>query len=132
MSNKQLVLSFLNSDYYKNKEVYENYIHHDVEISWNSSEGFSKLNFEEFQDIVLGMGKSFTNLTAEISHAIMERHRVAVRFTYHVETLEHPESMALAHFFSIWEIKDDKLYKIYLMSHPADETPDNITSYLTM
>ncbi len=132
MSNKELVLEFLNSDYYKDESVYEKFIHPDVTISWNSSEGFSKLDFKEFKEIVLGMGKSFDTLTAEISHAIAEDKKVSVRFTYHVETLEHPESIALAHFFSFWEIKDDKLFKIYLMSHPADETPENLTSYLTI
>jgi hypothetical protein len=132
MSNKELVIDFLNSDYYKDQSVYEKFVHPEVSISWNSSEGFSKPDYREFQNIVLGMGKSFNTLTAEISHAIEENNNVCVRFTYHVETLEHPESIALAHFFSIWEIKDEKFYKIYLMSHPADETPDNLTSYLTI
>ena len=132
MSNKELVLDFLNSDYYQDKSTYDHYMHKDVTISWNSSEGFSKLNYQEFLEIVLGMGKTFTSLTAEISHAIVQKDKVAVRFTYNVETVEHPESTALGHFFSFWEIKDEKLFKIYLMSHPADETPDNITSYLTV
>lgn len=132
MNHKELVLAFLGSDYYKDKKVYDNFIHPDVEINWNSSEGFSKLNFEEFQNIVLGMGKSFTDLTAEISHAIAEENKVSIRFTYHVETLEHPESMALAHFISIWEIQDQKIYKIYLMSHAADENADNLNSYFNI
>lgn len=132
MSHKQLVIDFLGSDYFKDRNVYKKFIHSEVLINWNSSEGFSKMNFDEFQKIVLDMGKSFTTLTAEISHAIAENHKVAVRFTYHVETLEHPDSLPLAHFMSVWEIKDEKLYRIYLMSHPVDETPDNLTSYLNL
>lgn len=132
MKNKKLVIDFLNSEYYKDSDIFQKYLHPDVEISWNSSQGFSKMNFQEFKDIVIGMGKTFTNLTAEISHAIAQGNKVSVRFTYHVETLEHPESMALAHFFSFWEIDEDKIYKIFLMSQPADETPDNLSSYLSL
>jgi len=130
MSYKHFVIDFLCSDYYKDKSVFEDYMHPKVEISWNSSHGFSKFNYDDFFEIVTDMGKSFTKLTAEISHAIAEDTQVAVRFNYDVETLEHPESLPLAHFMSIWEIEDEKIKNIYLMSHAADEDTENIVSYL--
>jgi len=130
MSYKQFVIDFLCSDYYKDKSVFEDYMHPKVEISWNSSHGFSKFNYDDFFEIVTGMGKTFTKITAEISHAIAEDTQVAVRFNYDVETLEHPESLPLAHFMSIWEIEDEKIKNIYLMSHAADENTENIVSYL--
>ena len=129
MSHKQLVIDFLYSDYYKDKSVFQNFIHPDVELSWNSTYGFSKFNYNELFDIVSNMGKSFTKLTAEISHAIAENKQIATRFTYDVETLEHPDSLPLAHFMGIWKIKDEKINKIYLMSHAADENTENIITY---
>jgi hypothetical protein len=132
MTSKEFILEFLHSDYYKDIQVYNKYIHPNIELSWNSSEGFSKFNFDEFKDIVMNMGKSFSNLTAEISHAIFEDNEVAIRFTYHVETLEHQDSLPLAHFMSIWEIKDEKIVKIYLMSHAADDNVENLISYLNI
>lgn len=130
MSNKELVIDFLYSDYYKDKSVFQKFIHPDVTLSWNSSYGFSKFAYKELFDIVSNMGKTFTKLSAEISHAIAEEDQVAVRFTYDVETLEHPDSLPLAHFMSVWEIKENKIYKIYLMSHAADENTESIFSYL--
>lgn len=130
MSYKQFVIDFLCSDYYKDKSIFEDYIHPKVEINWKSSHGFSKFNYDEFFEIVTNMGKSFISITAEISHAIAEETQVAVRFNYDVETLEHPDSLPLAHFMSIWEIADNKIHKIYLMSHAADENTENIASYL--
>lgn len=129
MSQKQLIIDFLCSDYYKDKSIFEKYVHPKVSLSWNSTNGYSKFNYTELFDMVSNMGKSFTKLTAEISHAIAEDSQVAVRFTYDVETLEHPDSLPLAHFMSIWEIKDDKIFKIYLLSHAADENTENIISY---
>lgn len=130
MTPKNLVTDFLSSDYYRDKETFKQYISTDVIVHWNSSQGFSKFNFDELLEIVSNMGKSFTKLTAEISHAIAEENQVAVRFTYDVETLEHPDSLPLAHFMSIWVIKNEKIKSIYLMSHAADENTDNIVSYL--
>jgi hypothetical protein len=40
-----------------------------------------------------------------------------VRYSHFVKTIENPrEEMLLAHFISIWQIKDNKLYKGYQMS----------------
>ena len=39
------------------------------------------------------------------------------RYSHFVKTFENPrEEMLLAHFFVIWEIKDNKLYRGYQMS----------------
>lgn len=130
MSHKQFVIDFLCSEYYKDKSIFKEFMHPEVELSWSSSQGFSKFNYNQLYEMVSNMGKSFTVLTAEISHAIAEENQVAVRFTYDVETLEHPDSLPLAHFMSIWEIKDEKINKIYLLSHAADENTESIVSYL--
>lgn len=130
MLNKKLVSDFLCSAFYKDAEIFKQYIHPKIQVNWNSSDGFVKLDYNGFYEMTQNMGKSFNELTPEFSHIFCEEDKVCVRFTYHVETLEHSETIALAHFFSIWEIKDDKLYKAYLMSQPADETTENLFSYI--
>jgi hypothetical protein len=52
-----------------------------------------------------------------ISHIIAEDDLVSVRYSHYVKTIENPrEEMLLAHFSTIWQIKDDKLYRGYQMS----------------
>lgn len=130
MSQKDLVSDFLCSNFYKDKETFEQFVHNELELNWNSSDGFLKLDFDGFFSMALNMGKTFTALTPEFSHVFSENNKVCVRFTYHVETLEHEESLPLAHFMSIWEIEDDKIRKAFLMSHAADDSVDNIFSYI--
>ncbi|QTY27443.1 nuclear transport factor 2 family protein [Flavobacterium sp. CS20] len=130
MSYKEIVTHFLYSDYYKDKNVFKDYIHPKLELNWNSSDGFLKLDFDGFFEMVQNMGKTFTVLTPEFSHIFAENNKVCVRFTYHVETLEHEENLPLAHFMSIWEIEDDKIRKGFIMSQVADDSVDNIFSYI--
>ncbi len=130
MSPKDLVSDFLCSNYYKDKEIFEQFVHPKLELNWNSSDGFFKLDFEGFFNMAHNMGKTFTALTPEFSHIFEENNKVCVRFTYHVETLEHEESLPLAHFISIWEIENGKLRKGFLMSHAADDNVENIFSYI--
>jgi hypothetical protein len=37
----------------------------------------------------------------------------------------------MAHFIAIWEIKDGKMFKGYQISQAADETPENLSSFLS-
>ena len=107
------------------------YLHEDVTIYWNSSSGFSKLDFEGFSKMSEDIGKSYEGLSCEITHLLQEENKVAVRFTYHANTIEDPEEdRALAHFMCIWEIKDNKLYEGYLISQPGDDSEENISSFL--
>ena len=130
MSYKDLVTDFLYSEYYKDKSVFKDFVHPKLELNWNSSDGFLKLDFDSFFEMVQNMGKTFVALTPEFSHIFAENNKVCVRFTYHVETLEHEESLPLAHFMSIWEVEDEKIRKGFLMSHAADDSVDNIFSYI--
>ena len=41
------------------------------------------------------------------------------------------EGIPVAHFIAIWKIKHDKLFKGYQISQPADETPENLSSFMT-
>lgn len=132
MENKEIVSSFFNSDYYKNRSTFEKYVHPEVEINWNSSNGFISFNYSSFQNMVQEMGKSFMYMTPEISHCFQEDDQVCIRFSYLVDSVEREETFALADFVCIWELKDDLLYKGYFMSQAADEESDNFSSFINL
>ena len=128
---KQLVQDFYTSGFHKDTSLLKKYLHEDATIYWNSSSGFSKLDFEDFSRMSSDLGKSYEGLSCEITHLLQEENKVAVRFTYHANTIEDPEEDgALAHFMCIWEIKDNKLYEGYLISQPGDDSEENISSFL--
>jgi predicted ester cyclase len=129
-SNKDLVTDFFTSKYYKNKADFEKYIHPEIKIDWNSSKGFFQFDFEKFKSMSFEMGKSFENMSREFSHLIEENNKVCARFTYNVETLESSDLIGLADFFSVWEIKDEKLFRGFIMSQPCDDGLDGILSYI--
>ncbi|MFN2261191.1 MAG: hypothetical protein ABR595_03905 [Psychroflexus sp.] len=129
-NNKALVQDFFYSNYYHDKSTFEQFIHPDLMIDWSSSTGFYRLNFKKFSKMALDMGKSFQNMSPQISHLLEEDNKVCVRFTYNVETLESEDLISLADFFCIWEIKDNKLYKGYIMSQPCDDGIDGMLSFI--
>ncbi|MFD0862144.1 nuclear transport factor 2 family protein [Sungkyunkwania multivorans] len=129
-SIKKLVRDFYNSDAYKNEEVMKSFLHPEVELHWSSSDGFIKLDFDGFVNLVSNLKNTYRSLRADISHVIREDDKVCVRYTYHVRTIENPdEEMPLAHFMTIWEVKDGKLYRGYELSQLADADPVNLASY---
>lgn len=129
-TNKDLVTNFFTSKYYKNTVDFEKYIHPDVKIDWNSSKGFFQFDYDKFKSMSLEMGKSFENMSPEFSHLIEENDKVCARFTYNVETMESSDLIGLADFFSVWEIKDNQLYRGFIMSQPSDDGLDGILSYI--
>lgn len=128
-SNKELVKSFFTSEFYKDENDFKKYIHPEVEVKWNGSTGFLKLNYQSFRDLVIEMGKSFMSMEAEISHIIEEGNQVSIRFSYHVEMVEEEEMVPLADFICIWEIKENLLYKGFFVSQPSDANVDNLYSF---
>lgn len=131
-SIKKIVKEFYTSNFYKNPEEVKIYLHPEAELFWNSSAGFNKMNFQDILEMSAEMSKSFHSLRAEISHLLRDKDDVTIRFTYHVKTVENPdEEIPVAHFIAIWKIKDNKLFKGFQISQPADETPENLSSFMT-
>ncbi|MBZ9778682.1 hypothetical protein LB452_07080 [Psychroflexus sp. CAK8W] len=128
--NKKLVKNFFSSKYYKNIADFEKYIHPKIRIDWNSSKGFFQFDYEKFRSMSTEMGKSFETMSPEFSHFIEENNKVCARFTYNVEIMESSDLIGLANFFSIWEIKDEKLYRGFIMSQPSEDGLDGIFSYI--
>jgi len=132
LTDKKLVQAFYTSNFYQNPEVVKTYLHTEAELYWNSSAGFNKMNFSDILKMSSEMSKTFESLRAEISHLLYDKNEVTIRFTYHIKTVENPEEeIPMAHFIAIWEIKDGKMFKGYQISQAADETPENLSSFLS-
>ncbi|WP_103068404.1 nuclear transport factor 2 family protein [Aquimarina sediminis] len=129
---KDIVRSFYETDLIHNTEAFSRYLHPEIELYWNSSFGFTKKDFDSIKKMFTEMSFSFEALRCEISHLIAEGDTVTIRHTYFVKTIEAPDKEeAVAHFITIWELKDDKLYKGYQISQQGDNTPENMMSFIS-
>ena len=118
MSAKEIVQEFYKSDALLENETVSKLLHSDVVLEWHSSKGFLKLNRQEIIDLTNELSKAYIRSKARISHIIEEGDLVSVRYSHFVKTIENPrEDMLLAHFIVIWQIKEDKLFRGYQMSH---------------
>ena len=133
MNQKELVKSFYESDFYKNAGVLKSFIHPDCELFWSSSAGFVKFNYNDIIQHGVRMASSFKELRPEISHILSEDSFVTVRYTYYAILYDQPEDeICLAHFISIWEVKDNMLFRCHEMSQMADEKAVDNNAYLSM
>ena len=132
LSDKKLVQAFYTSNFYEDPDKVKAYLHPEAELYWNSSAGFNKMDFSDVLKMSSEMSKTFKSLRAEISHLLYDKNEVTIRLTYHIKTVENPEEeIPMAHFIAIWEIKDGKMFKGYQISQAADETPENLSSFLS-
>lgn len=132
-SLKKIVKKFYNSDAYKNREIMKEFLHKDCELYWNSSKGFMKFDYNGLLDLSDTLSTAYKSLRAEISHLLRDDNFITARYTYYVRTIENPdEELPLAHFITIWELKNGKLYRGYELSQQADDTPANLKSFLTV
>lgn len=117
MSAKEIVLKFYKSEALINSEILKDFLHPDILIDWNSTRGFIQLNYDDLMDFSKKLGEAYVRSKVRISHIIVEKDMVSVRYSHFVKTIENPrEEMLLAHFMAIWQIKDEKLFRSYQMS----------------
>lgn len=127
MSPKEIVKSFYESDLANDAHVISRYIHKDFLSHWNSSTGYRVMDYDGMEKFFKNISSSYHSLNVQISHLLQDQNQVTIRYTMFVSTIEDPENeQPLANFISIWEVKDDKLYRGYEISQVAD---DNIESY---
>ena len=121
MSGKELIKAFYESDIANDSEVVATYFHKDCELHWSSSKGFLILNYDDLLSFFEGTRQSYNSVRFEFTHLMEVESTVVTRHTLFASTIEDPENeLALAHFSSIWTLKDDKLYKGYEISQLAD------------
>ncbi|PZR17180.1 MAG: hypothetical protein DI539_17300 [Flavobacterium psychrophilum] len=117
MNAKELVSEYYNSEAFRSKAAMEAYLHDELIIQWHSSKGYLQLEKSDLLTLAEELEKSYSSSSLDVSHIVAEGDTVTVRYTHYVNPIETPnEQMTLAHFVVIWEIKDNKLYKGYLMS----------------
>ena len=117
MSAKKIVQEFYKSDALINSEIMKNYLHPEVVLDWNSSKGFLQLKYKDILELTSQMERSYVRSKARVSHMLQDGNQVSVRYSHFIKTVENPrEEMLLAHFFVIWELKDDKLFRGFQMS----------------
>jgi len=117
MTAKEIVQEFYKSDALIDSAILKEYMHPDIIVDWNSSKGFVQLNFTSLVELSDELSKAYVRSKIRISHIIAENDMITVRYSHFVKTIENPrEEMLLAHFISIWQIKDNKLHRGYQMS----------------
>ena len=123
MSAKELVKAFYESDLANDSTLVPKFFHIDCELHWSSSHGFMLLKYNDIVDFFEGTRKSYTSLRFEFTHLIEADMSVITRHTLFGHTIEDPDSeIVLGHFSTIWEVKDDKLYRGYEISQQGDES----------
>ena len=117
MSAKEIVQKFYKSDALIDSNVIKDFLHPEVIVEWNSSKGFVELNYDSLVNLSAELSKAYVRSKVRISHILSENDLISVRYSHFVKTIENPrEEMLLAHFFVIWQIKDNKLFRGYQMS----------------
>jgi len=122
MSAKAIVKAFYDSDLANDATIIEKFFHKDCVLHWNSSQGFTLLKYDNIVDFFKGTRASYNDLRFEFTHVLEDSSFVTTRHTLYGTTIENPSTeIGLAHFTTIWEVKDDKLYRCYEISQLFDE-----------
>ena len=127
---KQIVRDFYRSDILRDDTVMERFFHPELVLIWNSANGLSIMNYEDIINFFGEVRRSYNDLRIEVSHLLADDNHVTIRYKYYIRTMENPdEELGIAHFIAIWEVKDDKLYRGYQVSHPVADKDDTNESY---
>lgn len=117
MNAKEIVKNFYQSNALRDSQLMDTFLHPEIVVEWNSSQGFLSLNREDLLKLADELNVAYHSSRVEIKHLLSQKTTVTVRYTHHIKTIENPrEEMILAHFIVIWELEDGKLYRGYQMS----------------
>ncbi|WP_452224503.1 nuclear transport factor 2 family protein [Lacinutrix chionoecetis] len=129
MSAKTIVKAFYDSNLATDENVIDMF-HKDCVLNWNSSKGFSSLDKEDIVGRLAAIRKSYLSFTYRLSHLLENENTITARYTVYCTVIERPlKEEPLAHFISIWEVKDKKLYRGYEISQLLDDSIENLTSF---
>lgn len=129
MSSKKVVKHYYQLDLAKDEDAISHF-HKDCQLYWNSSKGFTVMNYDEIDNMIKEIQKSYLSFKYRLSHLLEDGKNVTARYTIYVIPIEDPdEEQPLAHFISIWEVKKGKLFKGYEISQLADEDPASLKSF---
>ncbi|MCF8322204.1 MAG: nuclear transport factor 2 family protein [Flavobacterium sp.] len=118
MKPKDIVLDFYKTDMFLDKMYIKQLLHPEILLDWNSSKGNIKMGFDAILAFMDDFSKGYIRSKIKISHILQDKNLVSVRYSHFVKTIENPrEEMLIGHFFVIWEVKDEKLFRGFQMSH---------------
>lgn len=121
MTAKALIKLFYESDLSNDATLIDTFYHKDCLIHWNSSKGYTEMNFEGISKFFKGVRESYSNLRFEITHLLEEDNNVTARYTLYANTIEsQADEMPIAHYICIHVVKDHKIYRSFEISQPAD------------
>ncbi|EGV44779.1 nuclear transport factor 2 family protein [Bizionia argentinensis JUB59] len=127
MTSKALIKSFFESDLANDPALIEQFYHKDCLIYWNSSKGLSERNFEDISNFFEGVRESYESLRFDLTHLLKEDKIITARYTLYASTIEsNADEIPIAHYISIFHLKDNKIHRAYEISQPADK--DTIAS----
>jgi len=130
MRAKEIINKFYASDFANDQNLVKSFFHKECVLHWNSRNGFMVLKYPEIDIFFEGTRQSYDHLRFEFSHILEDGNHVTVRYTLHANTIENPdEEIVLAHFTTIWEVKDGLLYRGFEISHLADDKSVNSDSF---
>ena len=130
MSAKAIVKAFYDSDLANDESVVEKFFHKDCEMYWSSSQSSMYLNYNDILDFFVGTRASYHSVRFQFSHMLEDEQYVTSRHILLAKTIENPDDeVVLAQFSTIWEVKDEKLYRCHEMSRLIDEKSLEINTF---
>jgi len=129
MTPKNIAKSFYELDLAKDESAI-NFIHPNCELKWHSSKGFTIFDYSAIESMLKEIRRSYETFKYKISHLLQDDNTVTIRYSINAASIERPTKFEpLAHFISIWETKDGKLYKGFEISQLADDSSESLNSY---
>lgn len=115
MDVKQFIRNYYNS--ILDPVAVKKFLHQNAGLQWYSLRGYIEINRDEFIGLAEQLVLKYHSSRFEISHIIVEDNHVSVRYAHHVKTLDSPDiETVISHTTAIWELKDDKLFRGYIMT----------------
>lgn len=116
---KNIVADFYQTDIVNNKTIMNDFFHPEISLTWNSSDGLTTMNYEDLNAFFNEIRRTYSDLTIEVSHLIPSEEYVTVCYDAKRILDDSEEEVAIAHFMTLWEVKDGKLYRGYQISQPG-------------
>lgn len=127
---KTVVRNFYLSPILKDATIIDAFFDKDIELIWNSASGLSILRYEELKNFFAETRRTYSDLRVEVSHLLSDDDHVTIRYKAYIRTIENPEEeLGIAHFISIWQVKEGKIYKGHTVSQPVTPQDDTTESY---
>lgn len=121
MDIKEFITGYYNA-LLKPEEVTK-YVHPQMVIRWQSSKGYLELEPNDLLNFSKLISKQYTTLRLDVLDVMAEGDKVAVRYASIITSPDNPlEEKELSHSMSMWELKDNKLYRGYVITSDLEKS----------